>query len=300
MINVNHFFQEFGVDYATEHRHSSTNWVQVRDCPYCDSVNYHLGVHTLSPRVNCWKCGSHPFVEAMSLVAGISPVEFKQYVEDFGSSQISLDWIEKKPTVHKAIEPSGLVDLTRVHKRYLSIRDFNHEKLKLLYQLKATTFLAEGDWKWRIILPVIENGKIMCYTGRTIGNSEPKYKSSKKEESVKGINDCLYGIDQVMGDEVVIVEGPTDVWRLGPGSVATFGIDWSLSQVKLLLERNIKKAWVMYDSEAQALKQADKLKTVLNSVGIKTGKISIQGYKDPGCLPQERADKIMKLHIDWR
>jgi hypothetical protein len=58
----------------------------------------------------------------------------------------------------------------------------------------------------------------------------------------------LYNLDSVR-KTVVIVEGVTDVWRIGDGAVATFGTQYTKAQLALLI--GIKRAFVMFDAEAE-------------------------------------------------
>jgi len=46
------------------------------------------------------------------------------------------------------------------------------------------------------------------------------------------------------------------VWRLGDGTVALFGTQWTKKQVQLLTQK-VKKAYIMFDSDA--IKKAYKL-----------------------------------------
>jgi hypothetical protein len=69
---------------------------------------------------------------------------------------------------------------------------FNVDKLKLFYKIKGTDFKAENDWRFRIIIPVIMNGKIHCFTGRDYTGKNPlKYYSSSKQNSVTPIDECF-------------------------------------------------------------------------------------------------------------
>jgi hypothetical protein len=165
----------------------------------------------------------------------------------------------------------------------------------LFYKIKGTDFKAENDWRFRIIIPVIMNGKIHCFTGRDYTGKNPlKYYSSSKQNSVTPIDECLYGIDNVVSDKVVIVEGPTDVWRLGPGSVATFGKNFSIAQIRLLLKYNISTAYIFYDkNDPSAHKKSTELLIMLRSLKIKSD-ILDYGQTDPGDLDQEEANNLMK------
>jgi hypothetical protein len=89
----------------------------------------------------------------------------------------------------------------------------------------------------------------------------------------------------------VFVEGATDVWRLGVGAVAVLGIDWKKEQVAIL--KNFSRRFVMFDPEPLAQKRAEKLAESLSLYGGETEVIT--GLKcDPGDLPQDEADQIMK------
>ena len=93
------------------------------------------------------------------------------------------------------------------------------------------------------------------------------------------------------GDSVVVVEGITDAWRLGPGAVATFGIQFTLMQVILL--RQFESKYIMFDSaDPQAIKQAEKLADYLSGF---PGHVEIieTHCGDPAELTQKEADALM-------
>jgi len=107
---------------------------------------------------------------------------------------------------------------------------------------------------------------VVGYQGRVLGTSlpqQPKYLTSDTHKS-----HLLYGLDRVPagGGAVIVVEGPTDVWRAGPGAVAVLGNAISDIQCKLL--RAVapgRDVVVMLDPEAadEAQKTADKIRAVL-------------------------------------
>ena len=101
-------------------------------------------------------------------------------------------------------------------------------------------------------------------------------------------------MDKALGHSVVIVEGITDVWRLGPGAVATFGIEWTNEQALLL--KNFARVFVMYDfEEEQAEEQAYKLGVTLSGLGgVSVEKLYVPGHDgDPGDLTNEKARSLM-------
>ncbi len=108
---------------------------------------------------------------------------------------------------------------------------------------------------------------------------------------------CLYGLDQVPGETVVIVEGITDVWRLGVGSVATFGIKYTKTQVLLL--KRFKRRAILFDSaDSQAQEQAEKLAKELSAFSGETISLIIDA-KDPGTMsPKDAQDLMRQLGIN--
>jgi len=64
----------------------------------------------------------------------------------------------------------------------------------------------------------------------------------------------LYGIQRAVHTQgpLIVVEGPTDVWRLGTHAVATFGKNISSNQVALLTQLFCKRpVIVIYDQDAR-------------------------------------------------
>ncbi len=106
----------------------------------------------------------------------------------------------------------------------------------------------------------------------------------------------LYGI-HLVERTVVVVEGPADVWRLGPGAVASLGVDWSVAQARAL--KDIPRRFIMFDPDRAAQQRARKL---ANYLAVYDGETTILQDMDvdPGDLPQEVADSIMKELIHER
>ena len=95
------------------------------------------------------------------------------------------------------------------------------------------------------------------WQAREIGNTPG---SRAKYLSMKGMrkSHLLYGLPRAVegSGPLVLVEGPTDVWRLGGNAVATFGKTMSPSQVALLLQYFARRPIVvMLDRDARAESQ---------------------------------------------
>jgi hypothetical protein len=127
-----------------------------------------------------------------------------------------------------------------------------------------------------------------AYVGRSIRDSvRPKYRLSDGSPP-----DLLYGIHRVPGDSVIVVEGPADVWAVGPGAVATLGIDWHTAQALQL--KAFRRRYIAYDPEERAQKKAQELGEWLSLFSGET--TLIEGLPgDPGSLSRRRLRELRGL-----
>ncbi len=178
------------------------------------------------------------------------------------------------------------------HRKYLKGRGYDPGHLEDVWGLQGTTGL--GPYKWRIVAPIYYKGQLVSYQCRDISDKHAlKYMACPQAEEAQDHQTLVYGFDQVPGDTVVIVEGIADVWRLGPGAVATYGIDWTPAQANIL--RGFKNRLVFYDAnETPAAASAERLAGYLSGFRGSTEVLELEGASDPGAMDQEDADGIMK------
>lgn len=192
--------------------------------------------------------------------------------------------------------PAGVLSLgdpqSRSHARYLRRRGFDVGVLSSLWDVRATT-LYSGQWNWRVVYPIRSGGgDAVAFQGRAIiDDVTPKYRMTEEKDCVEDPRGFLYGIDQAWGDSVLIVEGVTGVWKLGPGCVATFGIDWKRQQVNKL--RRFKKRFVMFDPEDLAQRKAQELANALSLFDGETEVLYGMPH-DPGDLLPSEVEEIRK------
>jgi DNA primase len=156
----------------------------------------------------------------------------------------------------------------------------------------------------RLVIPIytLESPAVTRLAGwqaRYVGNcpdSVPKYLSCKGMKK----SQLLYGLPEAVGfqDAVVVVEGPTDVWRLGAGAVAIFGKDMSLHQQELL-DRFLpnRPVVVFLDRDAQD-KAVELQRTLLNR-----GRVAVlaglpDGRDDVGDCTSEEAWRQVGLALE--
>ncbi len=274
-------------------KHSRPGWVQLEtDCLFCSgNKGYHLGYNISNDYFNCWRCGNHWNVEVVCRLLKCTSHQAIKLINEYAGRPILKNGKRvKKQKSKKVKSPDNMSAMTPKHKKYLESRNFDADHLENLWKLKGTG--PAGKYKHRIIAPIFFEGSVVSYQGRDItGKSPLKYKACSSENEVRDHKECLYGLDAVNGEAIIVVEGIFDVWRLGPGAVCTFGIEYTVAQLNLM--RLFKKIFVMYDSgEEQANQQSEELAVTLSSFFLDVEIIDIQGG-DPAELDQEDADIIV-------
>lgn len=299
------FAREHSIPILHEgHKHSRPNWVQTI-CPFCTgNPGWHLGYRLDSGHFHCWRCGSHPNVEVVQKVLQCGWMEARRIAYNM-RSRVQPQEVKEQDRVDHVDLPIPNFPLNSVllpqHQKYLKERDFDPFLLAQIWRLRCTNHETPG-FKHRILAPVYYQGKLVTYQGRDItGKSLSKYKNCPKEKSILTLHETLYGIDQVPGDAVVVVEGITDVWRLGPGAVSTFGVDWSRQQAMLL--RPFNRRYILFDQDDAGQEEAKKLAKLLAGFDGTTEVIEItldngSGFpspflKDPADHSQMWADLLM-------
>lgn len=234
-------------------------------------------------------------VQVIAALAGCAPHRAKQLLSQYRTRRgLSVERISKRKPVKTITLPPTTGPMSDRHKRYLERRKFDADELETLWDLRGTGPI--GPFKLRIIAPIYFGGNIVSFQGRDItGKSQLPYKACPMDLEVRHHKRCLYGIDKVKRDGVVIVEGITDVWRLGPGAVATFGLGYTRAQLKLL--NGFARKYIMFDSEdVQAMKQAEVMAASLSGFDQLDGVVEILdiGKRDPAMLGQREAIKLME------
>jgi len=190
----------------------------------------------------------------------------------------------------KSISLEGYnITAPELHDFYLKNRNFDTKKIQRLFQIRFC--YQTGKFPYRIVIPIIIDETIVNLTARDVtGKQSPKYKNLSNEEALVPMKDCLYNIDSV-GDKIIIVEGPTDVWRIGEGSVATMGVEYTSKQISLIASKEIKEAFILYDSDAT--KKAEKLANTLSIFVPKVEIINLESG-DPADMKEEEVIQLRK------
>jgi len=232
----------------------------------------------------CWKCGWHPIVK---VVAELLEVSFKE------AALLTKTLLTEKTThtkkTGKLVIPPGVIPLMDPHKQYLSKRGFDWTDLDENWEVEGIGIAPR--YSWSIFIPIHYRGEVVSWTTRAIGKKQSRYCSaSNKQESISH-KDLLFGEDYCT-HTIIVTEGPFDVFRIGPGAVATFGTAYSTSQVAKMIR--FPRRYVCFDNEPEAQRRANALCDQLSVFDGDTFNITLNS-KDAGDTSGKELASLRKL-----
>ena len=292
MIDIISLLEDNGIDYSTSGKNTSRGWVEL-NCPFCgNDPSFHLGVNLSSGIYHCWICGAKGHIEKLiQHQLGLSREKAKKLAEEYNINFQEEE--SSKGNSEQIVFPKGLEDsIPQLHKSYLKKRGFDPDEVIKKYQLKAYYHIG-GKWSYRLVIPIFINGEIVSFLARDVTDKQtPKYKNLSNEQSVINVKNCLYGIDLIKkGGRAILVEGVFDQWRVGDGSCAFLGVEYTNQQLFLLYEKELKEVYVMFDSDA--IKKANKLGHILSTFVPKVEIIELD-KGDPSDMGEEEINKLRK------
>ena len=272
-----------------EHRNVRDGYVGV-DCPFCGSGTgrNHLGINIDTLYATCWQCGRKDLGEVLGMLLDVPTPQAWGLLKD----------VPKRPRIHskgglsKGVLsiPPRLQSLLQPHQGYLRGRGFDPVQLARLWDLSALGMAPR--LAWRIFIPVHLDGEIVSWTTRSIGRGRSsKYVHADPSEEAWPIKSLLYGWDYVR-HSAIVCEGPADVWRIGPGAVAIFGLNVTTAQLELL--SNVPRRIVCLDNEERAQKTARKICEQLSCWPGETVNVCLNS-SDPGCATEKEIEKLRRL-----
>lgn len=283
MLNgIDQILDRLRIPYFREggHHHCRPGWLQL-DCPFCGpgSGKCHLGYNLQSGYWHCWKCGGLYRVKVLEAL-GASRDEIQG---------IKLEpWKTSTPKARGGLkEPKGRGPLAKAHKHYLQTRGLDPDTIERVWKVEGIGLAAR--LAWRIYIPIHLYGERVSWTSRTIGNSPQRYISASAEEESINHKELVYGLEHC-SYSIVIVEGPADAWRVGPGAGALFGSSFSSAQV-LALSR-IPYRYVCFDAGAQG--KAKKLANQLSAFPGATEVVELEA-DDPGSASWKEIKLLRKV-----
>ncbi len=301
MVDMELLYTRNGVHIANDNeRHYRRGWLNT-PCPFCQgNEGNHLGWNILQQYFVCIRCGWKPTDKALNALID-NPAAIKDVLAEYKVNTVHIKEKDKKAYATKCTLPPNIGKLGTKARKYLNSRNFDAREIAYLWGLSSTdniecTKAGFPEYKNRIIAPIYNKGRLVSYQTRdTTNKARLRYLTAPMTAEVVHHKHVLYGADQVPTDSVVVVEGITDVWRLGFGAVATLGIKYTPYQ--LLALSKYKNRFILFDTkDPQARKQGMKLAKELSVFNGHTEYIEITGKyreRDPAEFSQKYANDLM-------
>lgn len=172
--------------------------------------------------------------------------------------------------------------------KYLKSKGYDDKLLLDSGLVRFDERYGASDVFWnRVMFPIMDqNGKVIGFGGRVMGDGEPKYVNSQ-ETKVYEKRRHLYGFNiarRSRREGFILCEGYMDVISMHQAgfdnATASLGTAFTIQQA-MLLKRFADKVYLAYDSDGAGVAAAKKAIPILREVGISARIINMRPYKDP-------------------
>jgi hypothetical protein len=278
------------------------------NCPYClrPDTGHHCGIFFSTARFHCFRCGAvGTLAHLLAKDTGRPVDEFKQILGQGRVDESPLSLVDRiKATLNsqpapptEAQPPKTTLPGTPVSdwmlKVYPELNSFLKRRtlsLEVCQQRQCLYSGRQGDYSYRLILPVFHGGRVVSWQGRDITDKQKEKYQSPPNNPLKHY---LYWFEDPIkyanawGRRVLLVEGIFDCWRTGPGAAALFGKEATREQRLVLigLRHLIDEIVICMDADAQSYAYA-----LAKSLSPFFGKVvwaKLPEGKDPDTLGRE-------------
>jgi hypothetical protein len=237
-------------------------WVGT-NCPFCPDGDSggHLGINKKTKVISCWRCKTTGNI--ITLIKKLFPsVNIKEVLNDNTGGKEHFEPTKAETFANKCVLPTRATrKIYKAHGEYLKNRNFDPRKIYDEYNLHSIGI--DAVFGYRIIIPVYRNSQLITFTARDItGKSKIRYKACPKEYSVLDPKSLVYNIDSA-DKRLILVEGATDVWRIGRGCGALMGASIVDEQIEDIVSRNFTKISILFDNDNTGRTEGEKLGQML-------------------------------------
>lgn len=280
------------------------------DCPFCRdsrgrlSINHRYGAYDAiseSNNLHLARCFNEDCLKGEGRYTQLKEMIFGFLNRDqrrgLSFVQQSLKPVVSSATLPKAELPGQVVPLDALPENHLAIqylrkRQFDPVELAqdwdvgYCYHASSRVSLAQD----RLIIPFIEKGTLVGWQARCPDEKPWKMLREPKYFTMPGMpkGRLLYNYEKASNEPVIVVcEGPTDVWRVGPVGVALLGKQATRAQEELLAKLAATKPLVLL-LDGDALNDQECLQKQLKD-RAPNGLVSLvlPPDQDPGDLTRE-------------
>ena len=313
-FNIKEYLEDIGITYDEGGDNVTQGWINIQCC-FCSDHANHLGINLKTKTFSCWRCkiSSKDVGGLPGLIKELEGINFseslnrlKQYqnkniFEDFFNESIIKNYNNdpKKvlPEEFKKIEEGEEPPLV---KKYFKKRKFPLSNI----QKYEAGWCRVGKYAYHLILPIyIDNIIVSFLAADMTGINSPKYNLCPDYKALIPRNKILYGLDDIRNSEqVIIVEGYTDRWRIGKrNSVALLYSTWS-AETLIALQSKVKKDCiikVMLDLDAiqKGQELAENIQTLFPDTTYFIELEKKDHASDPDELSPKQVKKILSLKL---
>jgi DNA primase len=254
------------------------------NCFRCDDSTKNLEISLEKEVFHCWKCDySGKIWQLLKDYLGHAPKIEEDYVKASDLRNLQLDFDQKileepkfkgLPEEFCPLWTKKTLSMVGQKVKKYALRRIGQEGIEKY----RVGYCGLGKYRWRIVIPVFEDGRVVYWVARSIYNTEPIYLYPEVEREA-----VIFNIDRARElGQAVITEGALDAIRVGDDGVAIFSTVLLDQQLFKLLD--IPSIIVMLDEDARekALKIAQKL-----SEQHKPSKLVFLPKGDPSDWPRE-------------
>ena len=262
---------------ATAHPDAQGTFPELKICcPNCGDTRYRLGINVAMQVGHCFNCawrlgpvklkqlfGDHKVYEENSfdeldrVLQQTDTVEHHLEYEHVPVLDVPAMYIED--VVDTPNKTQALVDTLLLAVEYITRRGFD---LEIAVANKFMIGLPESRLRYRLVLPVFEQGQLLYYQARSLLNQPPKYLNPAKSEGGCGKSSLIYNIDCTLRyRHVYLCEGIFSALSVGDDAMAIFGKELSDVQATKLLKSSVEEIHIVFDPDTQreSLAAAEKL-----------------------------------------
>lgn len=328
------FFQRNAIEYVERGPNVARGNVNIR-CPFCnDDPSHHLGVALDGAGWGCWRRRDHRGRSPIRLVMALLRCDFETARSVVGSdaslpadfmSQVSglitsntVTPAQKSPDLCMPAEFKAFhheLPSARPFVAYMVRRGFTPRCVMNSTRRFGLRYATQGDFAGRIVFPVMQDGKLITWTGRSIyADAHLRYKALGMQRPDKPrdvwardaiINRLLWYDDLLRdkADTLFLVEGPFDALKVrvlgrrhGVTATCFFTAAPSPAQIDLLNNLIPRYRHCVLLLDRGTLATSLQVLTFLRPLGVRVANVP-DHLKDPGEF--SRSD-FRKFVIDLR
>ncbi len=291
-MNIRELLTDLNIPYLEHgaHHHTTEGWVQC-DCFQCspNSGRYKLGINLSLLYCSCWSCGR---ISLASFLMESKGLRYPEVTKLLGN--VDREALTPRAHTGKLKLPDSIGPLLPIHRKYLSYRGFDPDEIASLWGVGGIPLAVKHAWS--LFIPVHLGDEIVSWTTRKTAGVEGRgrrYFAAPSSDEAVPAKDVLYGAEHARYS-VVVVEGPTDVWRVGPGAVATMGTAYTTSQLRAIAK--YPKRAICFDREVKAQAKARQLASDLSFAPGETVNVVLDA-PDPGSADEGEIKELRKRYL---